>query len=496
MGKPTGFLEFTRELPKKRDPQQRIHDYKEIEVPFSEQDSGRQAARCMDCGTPFCHSGCPLGNIIPEFNDAVYEQNWAYAYEILASTNNFPEFTGRICPAPCEASCVLGINKPPVAIEFIEKSIAEVAFERGYVTPKPPKERTGKQVAVVGSGPAGLAAAAQLNKAGHTVTVFERADQIGGLLRYGIPDFKLEKWTIDRRLAVMEAEGITFQTGVNVGKDLKAKDLLEQFDLVMLTGGSTVPRDLPIPGRNLKGIYPAMEFLSQQNKRNANLPVKVDHQGAKYGDGELLATDKNVVVIGGGDTGSDCVGTSNRHGAASVTQIELMPMPPKDRAENTPWPNWPMMLRTSTSHEEGCDRHWSINTKEFIGDGNGNLKALRIVDLTWKNENGRMQMVELPGSERDVLCELALLAAGFLHPQHNGLLDDLGVEYDERGNVKATNYQTTTNPKVFSAGDMRRGQSLVVWAISEGREAARAADCYLMGTSILEAKAVSMIAVE
>ncbi len=496
MGKPTGFLEFTRELPKKRDPQQRIHDYKEIEVPFSEQDSGRQAARCMDCGTPFCHSGCPLGNIIPEFNDAVYEQNWAYAYEILASTNNFPEFTGRICPAPCEASCVLGINKPPVAIEFIEKSIAEVAFERGYVTPKLPKERTGKQVAVVGSGPAGLAAAAQLNKAGHTVTVFERADQIGGLLRYGIPDFKLEKWTIDRRLAVMEAEGITFKTGVNVGKDLKAKDLLEQFDLVMLTGGSTVPRDLPIPGRDLKGVYPAMEFLSQQNKRNANLPVEVDHQGAEYGDGELLATDKNVVVIGGGDTGSDCVGTSNRHGAASVTQIELMPMPPKDRAENTPWPNWPMMLRTSTSHEEGCDRHWSINTKEFIGDGNGNLKALRIVDLTWKNENGRMQMVELPGSERDVPCELALLAAGFLHPQHNGLLDDLGVEYDERGNVKAINYQTTTNPKVFSAGDMRRGQSLVVWAISEGREAARAADCYLMGTSILEAKAVSMIAVE
>ncbi|GAB4035820.1 glutamate synthase subunit beta [Spirosoma jeollabukense] len=496
MGKPTGFLEFARELPKKRDPQQRIHDYKEIEMPFSEEDSKRQAARCMDCGTPFCHSGCPLGNIIPEFNDAVYEQNWAYAYEILASTNNFPEFTGRICPAPCEASCVLGINKPPVAIEFIEKSIAEVAFEQGYVTAKPPKDRTGKQVAVIGSGPAGLAAAAQLNKAGHTVTLFERADQIGGLLRYGIPDFKLEKWTIDRRLAVMEAEGVTFKTGVNVGVDLKANDLLDQFDLVMLTGGSTVPRDLPIPGRDLKGVYPAMEFLSQQNKRNANLPVEVDHQGKPYSDGELLATDKHVVVIGGGDTGSDCVGTSNRHGAKSVTQIELMPMPPKERAANTPWPNWPMMLRTSTSHEEGCERQWSINTKAFIGDENGNLKALRLVDLTWKNENGRMNMVELPGSERDVPCELALLAAGFLHPQHNGLLDDLGVEYDERGNVKATNYQTTTNPKVFAAGDMRRGQSLVVWAISEGREAARAADCYLMGESRLEAKAVSMIAVE
>ncbi|MFD2572108.1 glutamate synthase subunit beta [Spirosoma soli] len=493
MGKPTGFLEFTRELPKKRDPQQRIHDYKEIEMPFSEQDSQRQAARCMDCGTPFCHSGCPLGNIIPEFNDAVYEQNWAYAYDILSTTNNFPEFTGRICPAPCEASCVLGINKPPVAIEFIEKSIAEVAFERGYITPKQPKFRTGKRVAVVGSGPAGLAAAAQLNKAGHTVTVFERADQIGGLLRYGIPDFKLEKWTIDRRLAIMEAEGIVFKTGVNVGVDIKAKDLLEQFDLVMLTGGSTVPRDLPIPGRDLKGVYPAMEFLSQQNKRVANRPVQVNHQGLPYVDGELWATDKHVVVIGGGDTGSDCVGTSNRHGAASVTQIELMPMPPKERAENTPWPNWPMMLRTSTSHEEGCERHWSINTKAFVGDENGNLKALRLVDLEWKNENGRMQMVEKPGTEREIPCELALLAAGFLHPQHNGLLDDLGLEYDERGNVKANKYQTTTNPKVFAAGDMRRGQSLVVWAISEGREAARAADCYLMGETLLEAKAVSML---
>ncbi|MGF7214023.1 glutamate synthase (NADPH/NADH) small chain [Spirosoma lacussanchae] len=493
MGKPTGFLEFTRELPKKRDPQQRIHDYKEIEMPFSEQDSQRQAARCMDCGTPFCHSGCPLGNIIPEFNDAVYEQNWGYAYEILATTNNFPEFTGRICPAPCEASCVLGINKPPVAIEFIEKSIAEVAFERGYVSPKPPKVRTGKTVAVVGSGPAGLAAAAQLNKAGHTVTVFERADQIGGLLRYGIPDFKLEKWTIDRRLAVMEAEGITFKTNVNVGVDVKANDLLADFDLIMLTGGSTVPRDLPIPGRDLKGVYPAMEFLSQQNKRVANRPVEVDHRGVPYSQGELMATGKNVVVIGGGDTGSDCVGTSNRHGATSVTQIELMPMPPKERAANTPWPNWPMMLRTSTSHEEGCERHWSINTKAFIGDENGNLKALRIVELNWETKDGRMQMVEQPDTERDIPCELALLAAGFLHPQHNGLLDDLGLEYDERGNVKATNYQTTTNPKVFAAGDMRRGQSLVVWAISEGREAARAADCYLMGETLLEAKAVSLL---
>lgn len=493
MGKPTGFLEFTRELPKKRDPQQRIHDYNEIEMPFSADDSQRQAARCMDCGTPFCHSGCPLGNIIPEFNDAVYEQNWGYAYEILATTNNFPEFTGRICPAPCEASCVLGINKPAVAIEFIEKSIAEIAFERGFVTPKPPTVRTGKTIAVVGSGPAGLAAAAQLNRAGHTVTVFERADQIGGLLRYGIPDFKLEKWTIDRRLAVLEAEGITFKTGVDVGVAIKADDLMADFDLVMLTGGSTVPRDLPIPGRNLTGVFPAMEFLSQQNKRIANRPVAVDHRGQPYGNGELLATGKHVVVIGGGDTGSDCVGTSNRQGAASVTQIELMPMPPTGRAATTPWPNWPMMLRTSTSHEEGCDRQWSVNTKAFIGDENGNLKALRMVDLTWESKDGRMQMTELPGSERDIPCELALLAAGFLHPQHNGLLADLGLELDERGNVRTTNYQSTTNPNVFVAGDMRRGQSLVVWAISEGREAARAADCHLMGESQLEAKAVSML---
>lgn len=494
MGKPTGFLEFARELPKKRDVQERIHDYKEIDMPFSENDSQRQAARCMDCGTPFCHNGCPLGNIIPEFNDAVYEQNWEYAYEILSSTNNFPEFTGRICPAPCEASCVLGINKPPVAIEFIEKSIAEVAFAKGLVQPKKPTKRTGKKVAVIGSGPAGMAAAAQLNKAGHTVTVFERADQIGGLLRYGIPDFKLEKTVIDRRLAVMEAEGIVFKTGVNVGVDIKAKDLLADFDLVMLTGGSTVPRDLPIKGRDLKGVHFAMEFLSQQNKRVAERPVEVDHQGAKYANGELLATGKHVVVIGGGDTGSDCVGTSNRHGAASVTQIELLPMPPKERAENTPWPNWPMMLRTSTSHEEGCERQWSINTKEFIGDENGNLKALKIVNLDWANVDGRMKMVEVEGSEREIPCELALLAAGFLHPQKEGLLADLDIELDERGNVKATNYQTSI-PKVFAAGDMRRGQSLVVWAISEGREAARAADTYLMGESMLEAKSVSMLAV-
>ncbi|MDJ1468358.1 glutamate synthase subunit beta [Cytophagaceae bacterium DM2B3-1] len=492
MGKPTGFLEFTRELPEKRKKEERVKDYNEIEKTFSTELAEKQAARCMNCGVPFCHNGCPLGNIIPEFNDAVYAQDWALAYEILASTNNFPEFTGRICPAPCESSCVLGINKPPVTIEAIERYIIETAFEKGYVQPNLPKFRTGKKVAVIGSGPAGLAAAAQLNKAGHLVTVFERADAVGGLLRYGIPDFKLDKKVIDRRVEVMEAEGITFKTNANVGVNVRTKALLEEFDAVVLSGGSTVARDLPIPGRNLKGIYPAMEFLSQQNKRVANRPVAVDHRGVNYENGELLATGKNVIVIGGGDTGSDCVGTSNRHGANSVTQIELMPMPPKERAESTPWPHWPMMLRTSTSHEEGCNRHWAIQTKEFVGDENGNLKAIKLVDLEWKVENGRSIFVEVAGSEREIPCELALLAMGFLHPQQEGMLNELGVEYDERGNVKAQNYQTN-NVKVFAAGDMRRGQSLVVWAISEGREAARAVDEYLMGHSELEAKAVSML---
>jgi len=496
MGKPTGFLEFTRETPKKRDSRERIHDYREIDIDLGPEKTEAQAARCMDCGTPFCHSGCPLGNIIPEFNDAVYEGNWGYAYEILASTNNFPEFTGRICPAPCEASCVLGINKPPVTIEYIEKSIIEHAFANGLVKPNVPAVRTGKTVAVVGSGPAGMAAAAQLNQAGHSVTLFERADQIGGLLRYGIPDFKLEKWVVQRRVDVMREEGVEFRTGVNVGVDVKADELLENFDLIVLTGGSTVPRGVSVPGWEEylgKGIHPAMEFLSQQNKRISGIDRQVDHQGVKYKNGELSAEGKHVVVIGGGDTGSDCVGTSNRHGAASITQVELLPMPPNERAPSTPWPNWPMMLRTSTSHEEGCERYWSIQTREFLGDETS-LKALKVVELGWKTEGGKMIFTELPGTEREIPCDLALIAAGFLHPQREGLLTDLGVDLDERGNVKAPNYQTTI-PKVFVAGDMRRGQSLVVWAISEGREAARAADCWLMGETALEAKAVSMLAV-
>lgn len=489
-------------MPKKRPVEERIHDYKEIETPHHEDDSRTQAARCMDCGIPFCHNGCPLGNIIPDFNDAVYAQNWALAYDILASTNNYPEFTGRICPAPCESSCVLGINKPPVAIEFIEKSIAEKAFEMGLVKPRIPKKRTGKAVAVVGSGPAGMAAASQLNQAGHLVTLFERADRIGGLLRYGIPDFKLEKRIVDRRLAIMEQEGIEFRTNVEIGKNIKADELLRDYDAVVLATGSTVPRDLKIEGRNLKGVHFAMEFLSQQNKRVAEIAVQKDHQGLDYQNGDLWATDKHVVVIGGGDTGSDCVGTSNRHGANSVTQIELLPIPPQDRDTTTPWPNWPMMMRTSTSHEEmekpGDSRQWSINTKAFVGDEDGNLRALKIVKLNWQmnSETGRLSMQEVAGTEEEIPCDLALLAAGFLHPQQERLLDDLGLEYDERGNIKANNYQSTANEKVFAAGDCRRGQSLVVWAISEGRETARAVDEFLMGESLLAAKAVSMLTPE
>lgn len=501
MGKPTGFLEIDRQASLKRPVDERKLDYNEVELPVDPNQTLEQASRCMDCGIPFCHNGCPLGNIIPEFNDAVYEKNWAYAYELLASTNNFPEFTGRICPAPCEAACVLGINKPPVAIEFIEKSIIEEAFAQGWVKPKAPAKRTGKKVAIVGSGPAGLAAAAQLNKAGHTVTVLERADQIGGLVRYGIPDFKLDKYVIDRRLAVMEAEGITFKTGVNVGVDIKGNQLLEDYDAVVLAGGSTVPRGLEaVPGSQLKGVHFAMEFLSQQNKRVAlgkgtQVNLKVDHQGKPYQQGDLLATGKHVVVIGGGDTGSDCVGTSNRQGAASVTQIEIMPMPPLTRDQSTPWPQWPMQLRTSTSHEEGCDRNWSIQTKAFIGNEKGELAGLQIVSIEWVLEEGKMKMVEVPGTEKTIPCDIALIAAGFLHPQAEGLLESLGIELDGRGNVKDSGYQTNID-KVFAAGDMRRGQSLVVWAISEGREAARAVDTYLMGHSLLEAKNISMLTEE
>ena len=480
MGKPTGFLEFERELPKKRDPKERINDYNEVDAAIDTNIGVKQVSRCMDCGTPFCHSGCPLGNIIPEFNDAVYQSNWKLAYEILVSTNNFPEFTGRICPAPCEASCVLGINKPPVTIEYIEKMIIEKAFEGGYAKPRVPAARTEKKVAVIGSGPSGLAAAAQLNYAGHFVTVFERADEAGGLLRYGIPDFKLDKQVLDRRIDLMKEEGIRFQLNATVGETISIEQLKDEFDAIVLCIGSTIPRDLSIPGRELKGVHFAMDFLTQQNRRVG---------GKKIESEEIWATHKNVIVIGGGDTGSDCVGTSNRHHAKSVTQIEILSKPPKERTATMPWPSWPMILRTSTSHEEGCERKWSIVSKEFVGDEDGNLTGLKIAEVEVKSAGpGKPpSFVEIPGTEKVLPCELVLLAMGFLHPQHTGLLDQLGVDYDERGNVKCQRYQTSVE-SIFAAGDSRRGQSLVVWAISEGREAARAVDFYLMGSSLLEAK--------
>jgi len=488
MADPKGFLKYDRQLPKSRNAQQRIKDYKEVYEDLNPAATQTQAARCMDCGTPFCHSGCPLGNIIPEFNDAVYREDWAEAYHILSETNNFPEFTGRICPAPCESSCVLGINQPPVAIELIEKTIAEVAYEKGLVQPQPPAIRTGKKVAVVGSGPAGLGAAAQLNKAGHTITIFERNTRIGGLMRYGIPDFKLEKWVLDRRLQVMKAEGIRFKTNANVGVNVDVNDLRRDYDAIVLCGGSTVPRDLNIEGRELDGVHFAMDFLEQNNKRVA---------GDEIPENEILmATGKNVVVIGGGDTGSDCVGTSNRHRAKSITQIELLTQPPDTRDESTPWPLWPMQLRTSSSHEEGCDRQWAQLTKAFIGDEAGKLKAIQMVDIEWKKDEatGRFTFKEVEGSERDIPCELALLAIGYVHPQHEGMLKQLDIALTNRGNVQDAEHQTNID-NIFVAGDMRRGQSLVVWAISEGREAARRVDEYLMGVSMLEGKAVSFLEV-
>ena len=493
MGKPTGFFEFTRELPGKTPVQERLKHYNEFIERYSDEKLNQQSARCMNCGVPFCHSGCPLGNVIPEFNDAVYRKKWEEAYEILASTNNFPEFTGRICPAPCESACVLGINQPAVAIEEIEKHIIEIAFDKGFVKPRKPNVRTGKKVAVVGSGPAGLAAAAQLNYAGHAVTVFERDDAPGGLLRYGIPDFKLEKWVIDRRIKLMEEEGVVFRCNANVGVNVRINDLLREYHAIVLAGGSTVPRDLNIPGRELNGVYFAMQFLKQQNKRNAGKdPLANAAIESNIFSSDILAGGKDVVVIGGGDTGSDCVGTSNRQGAVSVTQFELLPKPPASRTPFMPWPTYPMTLKSSSSHEEGALRQWAIATKAFIGDGKGNLKALKIVELEWKStDDGRpSQFVEIPGSEKDLPCTLALLAMGFVHPQQEGLVNELGVELDERGNVKASEkfYQTNIQ-KIFTAGDMRRGQSLVVWAISEGRECARNVDAFLTGgTSVLEGK--------
>jgi glutamate synthase (NADPH) small chain len=487
MGQVDGFMKFDREMPKSRDTKERLKDYKEVYTPLEKEKVKNNAARCMDCGVPFCHNGCPLGNNIPDFNDAVYQGKWEDAIKILSSTNNFPEFTGRICPAPCEASCVLSINNNPVTIEYIEKTIAETAFEKGYIKPSPPKARTGKRVAVVGSGPAGLAAAAQLNKAGHWVTVFERSDRIGGLLRYGIPDFKLEKSVIDRRIRLMEQEGIIFRTNANVGVNISAQHLQKEFDAVVICGGASAARDLPIPGRNFKGVHFAMDFLPQQNKRVA---------GDRIFSGDILAGGKNVLVIGGGDTGSDCVGTSNRQGAKSVTQIELLVKPPLTRAENNPWPLWPMVLMTSSSHEEGVNRQWAILTKEFLGDNNGRLTGLKVVDIKWAlNAQGKMGFEEIAGTERIIPCELALLAIGFTGAEKGGMIDELQIKLDERGNIKTENYMTTQEG-IFAAGDIRRGQSLVVWAISEGREAARAVDIWLTGQSELEAKDESFVNLE
>ncbi|NAS14408.1 glutamate synthase subunit beta [Poritiphilus flavus] len=480
MGKITGFLEYDRKDEAYTPVEERVKNFKEFTKPLKEKAIREQGARCMDCGIPFCHSGCPLGNLIPDFNDAVYRGKWKKATEILHSTNNFPEFTGRLCPAPCEEACVLGINADPVSIENIEKNIAEMAFKEGWITAEPPETRTGKSVAVVGSGPAGLAAAQQLNRAGHLVTVFERDEKPGGLLRYGIPDFKMEKHIIDRRLQYLEEEGITFKCGVNVGKDVKTDSLLKDFDAVVLCGGATVRRPLPIKGADLKGVVQAMDFLAQNNRR-------VD--GQKDLGESILASDKDVVVIGGGDTGSDCIGTSFRQGATSVTNFEILGKPPTGRPEDQPWPFWPMRLRTSSSHKEGAERVFSISTKEFIGDKDGNLKGLITVNVEWERKSGeRPVLKEIKGTEKEWKCELALLALGFTGSETT-MADQLGLEMDPRTNIKASVSDYATNiPGVFVAGDQRRGQSLIVWAISEGRQAAHHVDTYLMGKSNLPLK--------
>ena len=480
MGKATGFKEFTRELPKRRPVEERIKDYKEMYMPFSDNKLKTQASRCMDCGVPTCHAGCPLGNLIPDWNDMVYRNRWQEAIDQLHMTNNFPEFTGRLCPAPCEEACVLGINEPAVTIEEIEKNIAEHAFDAGWVTPNPPKNRTGKGVAIIGSGPAGMACAQQLNRAGHSITLFERDAKIGGLLRYGIPDFKMEKYVVDRRLEILEQEGIEFRPGVAVGSDLTVNDLTA-YDAVVLSTGATMPRDLPVPGRELDGIHYAMEFLTQQNRRGSGESL----EGAE----DILATDKHVIVIGGGDTGSDCIGTSNRQGAQSVTNFELLPEPPDGRPDHQPWPYYAMRLRTSSSHEEGCDRNWSILTKKFHGS-NGKLEGLITVEVEWvpSKDGGRPRLVEREGTEKEWPAELVLLALGFLGPEQDHILSQLGVEFDERGTVKTDDNYMSSVPGVFAAGDCRRGQSLIVWAISEGREAARGVDRYLMGSTLLPTK--------
>jgi len=476
VGKPTGFMEIARETPTRRPIPERVQDYLEVYIPFPEEKLRAQGARCMDCGIPFCHQGCPLGNLIPDWNDLVFRNQWRAALDRLHATNNFPEFTGKLCPAPCEASCVLGINDNPVTIKLIEANIIDHAWEQGWVVPQPPKVRTGKTVAIVGSGPAGLACAQQLARVGHTVTVFERDDRIGGLLRYGIPDFKMEKRHLDRRLDQMKAEGVIFRPGVNVGMDLPADQLLAGFDAICLCGGATQARDLPIPGRELRGIHFAMEFLPLQNRRVAG-----DHiPDERF----ISARDKHVIIIGGGDTGADCLGTVHRHGCQSVHQFEIVPRPPETRTPTNPWPQWSNIFRASSAHEEGGVREYSINTKRFLGE-EGRVSALETVRVEMKADNGRMQFVDIPGTERVYPADLVLLAMGFVGPERKGLLEALGVELDRMGNVKADADKRTSVEKVFTAGDMTRGQSLIVWAIAEGRHAAHAIDKYLMGETDL-----------
>ncbi|MBI3794709.1 MAG: glutamate synthase subunit beta [Nitrospinae bacterium] len=479
MGKINGFKEFNRKTQQYQPVEQRIKNYSEFVIQLAEGELQNQGARCLECGTPFCQPNCPLNNVPPDFNDLVFRGKWREALKVLLSTNNFPEFTGRLCPALCEAGCVLGLIDKPVTIKNIELSIIERGFREGWIKPEPPAHRTGKKVAVVGSGPSGLAVAAQLNKAGHEVTVFERADRIGGLLRYGIPDFKLDKGVIDRRVAVMAGEGVKFVTSADVGNTVSAKKIKSEFDAVVLAAGATIPRDLPIPGRDAKGVHFAVEFLRQNNMRVAGDVIPKRE--------EILATGKHVLVIGGGDTGSDCVGTSIRQGAASVTQIELLDKPPAWRTEETKWPTFPgpKMLSTSTSQEEGCTREWSVLSKEFLKDDKGNLTGVRRVQLKWIN-NAKFE--EVPGSEAVYKADLAFLAMGFLHTNPKGVVGELGLQIDARGNVQTDGGYQTNVPGVFAAGDARRGQSLIVWAISEGRECARAVDVYLSGSTRLESK--------
>jgi len=481
MGKPTGFIEFSRSKQPSRPVTERIGDYRHVYKAYPVEDVTKQAARCMDCGIPFCHQGCPLGNLIPDWNDLVYKNNWRAAIERLHQTNNFPEFTGLLCPAPCEGSCVLGINKDPVTIKSIELSIVDRAFDEGWIVPEPPVTRTWKKVAVIGSGPAGLAAAAQLNRAGHTVTVFEKSDRVGGLLRYGIPEFKLEKRVLDRRLDLMRAEGVVFRPGMNVGEDVTAEDLRRDFNAILLAGGAGNPRDLTVPGRQLRGVHFAMEFLTQQNRRNARATDDADDADQVLASQEpITASGKHVIIIGGGDTGADCLGTVHRQGAASVSQLELLPTPPNQRAEDNAWPLWPNIFRTSSAHEEGGDRVYAVATTELSGDASGQVRTLHGHKVSRVVTNNRASFEPLPDSAFEMKVDLVLLAMGFVGPEKSRLLTDLDVHMNDRGTVWRDVQWMTNVPGVFAAGDMQRGQSLIVWAIDDGRRAAAAIDQFLL----------------